>query len=475
MREITFASFHAPRHRCARLVNVVALALTAWLAGCASLPKIVPDMAMTQLEPRLSGSKGPLSAERSKQIIEGLQDGRPDGKSKMLDRHLALEQAVSDSPLSAGNKVVLLQNGPRTYSAMLAAIRAARDHINMETYILEEDEAGEQFAAALIERQRAGVQVNLIRDSVGTLDTSAAFFQRLRDAGVKLVEFNPINPAAAKAGWDVNQRDHRKLLIVDGRVALLGGINISGVYSGGSFGQRSERRPALDQPWRDTDLQIQGPVVAEFQKLFIETWEKQKGEPLAPRRYFPALQRQGDDVVHAIGSTPDDPYSAIYATLMSAIENAEREVLLTNAYFVPDPQLLAALKAAVARGVDVRLVLPGSTDSALVFHAGRSYYDELLEAGIKIYERHGALLHAKTATIDGVWSTVGSTNLDWRSFLHNQEVNAVVLGSGFGDQMRAAFDADVAQSEQVTLDAWRHRSIALRMKEQLARVWQYWL
>ncbi|MEP7294716.1 MAG: cardiolipin synthase [Burkholderiales bacterium] len=430
-------------------------------------------MALARPEPRLSGSKGPLSAERSKQIIESLQDGRPD--SKMLDRHLALEQAVSDSPLSAGNKVVLLQNGPRTYTAMLAAIRAARDHINMETYILEDDEAGQQFAAALIERQRAGVQVNLIRDSVGTLNTPAEYFNRLKDAGIKLLEFNPINPTVAKAGWDVNQRDHRKLLIVDGRIALLGGINISGVYSGGSFSQRDERRPPTDEPWRDTDLQIEGPVVAEFQKLFIGTWEKQKGEPLAPRRYYPALQRQGDEVVHAIGSTPDEPDSPIYATLMSAIENAERDVLLTNAYFAPDPQLLAALKAAVARGVDVRLVLPSSTDSALVFHAGRSYYDELLEAGIKIYERQGALLHAKTATIDGVWSTVGSTNLDWRSFLHNQEVNAVVLGSEFGAQMRAAFDADVAQSAQITLDAWRERSMALRVKERLARVWQYWL
>jgi cardiolipin synthase len=179
--------------------------------------------------------------------------------------------------------------------------------------------------------------------------------------------------------------------------------------------------------------------------------------------------------LHAIGSTPDDPYSAIYATFISAIDNAEKEVLLTNAYFVPDPQLLASLKAAVARGVDVRIVLPGNSDLALVFHAGRSYYDEILSAGVKLYERRNALLHAKTALIDGVWSTVGSTNLDWRSFLHNQELNAVVLGPGFAAQMRAAFDADVASSEQITLAAWRRRSIGLRFKEAFSRVWQYWL
>lgn len=443
------------------------------LVGCGTLPTIVPDMARSNPRPQLSGAKGPLTAERSKEILDQLKRSRPDGN--VLDRHLALEQAISDSPLSAGNKVVLLEDGPRTYEAMFAAINAARDHINMETYIIEDDETGLRFADALIAKQRAGVQVNLIRDSVGTIGTKKEFFQRLTDAGIKVLEFNPVNPLVAKVGWDVNQRDHRKLLIADGRVAFLGGINISSVYSGGSLSGVGSRGTGQKQPWRDTDLQVEGPVVAELQKLFIETWEKQKGEPLAKRQYFPALQPQGDDVVHAIASTPDDPFSQIYATLISAIDNAETEVLLTNAYFVPDPQLLASLKAAVARGVAVRLVLPGTSDAPLVFHAGRSYYDELLSAGIKIYERRRALLHSKTALIDGVWSTVGSTNLDWRSFLHNQELNAVVLGAGFGAQLRASFEHDVANSEEIKLDKWRWRSIGTRAKEAFARVWQYWL
>jgi len=443
------------------------------LLGCTSLPTITPDMARGNAAPQLSGAKGPLSAERSKQILDQLKGSRPD--SNLLDRHLALEQAISDSPLSAGNKVVLLEDGPRTYDAMFAAIDAARDHINMETYILEDDETGRRFADALIAKQRAGVQVNLIRDSVGTIRTKKEFFKRLTDAGIKVLEFNPVNPLEAKVGWDVNQRDHRKLLIVDGRIAFLGGINISSVYSGGSSSAGGSRGTGQPLPWRDTDLQVEGPVVAELQKLFIETWEKQKGEPLAKRQYFPALQRQGDEVVHAIASAPEDPFSAIYATFISAIDSAEREVLMTNAYFVPDPQLIASLKAAVARGVDVRLVLPGTSDAPLVFHAGRSYYDELLSAGVKIYERRRALLHSKTALIDGVWSTVGSTNLDWRSFLHNQELNAVILGAGFGAQLRASFEHDVANSDQIMLDKWRWRSIGTRAKEAFARVWQYWL
>jgi cardiolipin synthase A/B len=421
----------------------------------------------------VENARGPLSPERSRAILQGIESGAD--ATGIFERHLAIEQAVSDSPLLTGNRVRLLQDGPDTYRAMFAAIEAARDHVNMETYILEDDEVGLRFADVLIEAQRRGVQVNLIHDSVGTLGTPVEFFQRLRDSGIRTLEYNPVNPATAKAGWDVNQRDHRKLLIVDGETVFLGGINISSVYSGGSFHRSSKVRPGGELPWRDTDLQLEGPVVAEFQKLFLETWQAQHGEPLGSRNYYPPLQPRGKEVVRAIGSSPDDEFSLIYVTLLSAISSAETEVWLTNAYFVPDPQLLAALKAAAARGVDVRLVLPGSTDSALVFHAGRSYYEQLLRDGVLLFERRGALMHSKTAVIDGVWSTVGSTNLDWRSFLHNQEVNAVVLGTEFGDRMRAAFEHDVERSGQITLEKWQRRSLDLRAKEAFARLWQYWL
>lgn len=302
------------------------------------------------------------------------------------------------------------------------------------------------------------MQVNLIRDSVGTIGTPAAFFQRLADAGIKVLEFHPVNPLVAGVEWELNQRDHRKLLIVDGRTAFLGGINISSVYSGGSFSRGARPRADGSPAWRDTDLQLQGPVVAEFQKLFLATWAQQKGEPLAAKHYFPAPENAGHDVVRAIGSSPDEPYSLIYATLLSAIGSAETSVRVTNAYFAPDPQLLAALEATARRGVDVTLILPSRTDSWLVFHAGRGYYDELLRAGVKIYERRGVILHSKTALIDGVWATVGSTNLDWRSFLHNQEVNAVVLGAEFG-QVQAMFDRDLADSDPVTAAQWERRPI----------------
>lgn len=460
--------------------TLVSIALSlVLLTACSSLPIIVPDMARRDAKPlQIENANGPLSVARSKAIIDKLKVDQLKANgaaTNIFDLHLAVEAAITGSPLIAGNKVELLQDGPSTYQSMMTAILAAHDHINMESYIFEDDAVGQHFAAALIAKQQQGVQVNVIRDSVGTLNTPTEFFTQFVDAGIKVLEFNPVNPLSAKAGWSVNQRDHRKLLVVDGRIAFLGGINISSVYSGGSFARRSKARANGALPWRDTDLRLQGPVVGELQKLFIATWEKQQGEALAERDYFPSAETVGSEVVRAIGSSPDDPYSLIYATLISALRSAQIEICITNAYFVPDPQLVTALKEAVARGVDVTLVLPSSTDSWLVFHAGRAHYTELLKAGVKLYERRGVLLHVKTAVIDGVWSTVGSTNLDWRSFLHNQEVNAVVLGAGFGDKMRAAFQADLANSNVITLAKWRKRPLNVRIEELFGRLWEYWL
>ena len=480
------------------------------LAGCTSLPIMVPDLARREASAvQLAGARGPLSAAQSKAVIDRLRGGGKD--TDIFDRHLAVEESIVGSPLTVGNEVLLLQDGPASYRAMFAAIAAAKDHINMETYILDDDEVGQRFAQALIDRQRAGVQVNLIRDGAGTFGTPAAIFKRLSDSGITVLEFNPLNPLAARKQWALNQRDHRKLLIVDGKTAFLGGINISSVYSGGSFGQgssseRSEERRAAapakpaaapaatpgampglkpddaGEPvipatlaWRDTDLRLRGPVVAELQKLFIDTWEKQQGEPLAAKNYFPKPEVAGRQVVRAIGSTPDEPFSQIYATLLSAIGSAETSVHLTNAYFAPDPQMLVALETAAARGVDVTLILPSQTDSWLIFHAGRGYYDRLLRAGVKIHQRRGVILHSKTVLIDGVWATVGSTNMDWRSFLHNQELNAVVLGAEFGAQLQAMFDRDLAQSDAITIDQWERRSLEYRLQEWFARLWEYWL
>ena len=448
--------------------------------GCATLPDADRQAAAPHAQQvDFESARGPVSDARSDAIIERLEGSG--GESDILQRHLAFEQSVNaDSPLVLGNKVTLLQNGPATYEAMFAAIRAAKSHVNLETFIFEDGDIGQQFSDLLIERQKAGVQVNIIYDSVGGLTTPAGFFEHLREAGVRVVEFNPINPLTKNAKpWLLNNRDHRKLLLVDGRIAFTGGINISDTYSSapskGSSPKFSSKAPDADAGWRDTHVQIEGPAVAEFQRLFIDTWIRQKGPSMERRIYFPQLKPQGDEIVRAIGSTPEDPHSLIYLTLISAINHAEKEINLTIAYFAPDPQLLDALKDAARRGVIVTLVMPSFTDSWAIFHLGRSYYTELLRAGVRIMERRGTVMHAKTASIDGVWSTVGSTNLDWRSFLHNDEINAVILGRGFAAQMNTVFADDVRQSTAIVLDRWKRRPLLDKLKERSARVGAYWL
>ncbi len=445
-------------------------ALCVLVAGCATLPDTDALIARhAGQNARFETARGALSARRSGAILAELK--RKSGDLDILDKQMVLEQEIGGSPLILGNKVTLLQNGEATYAAMFAAIRKARDNINMESYIFEDDETGRGFADLLLEQQARGVQVNLIYDSFGGINTPKAFFDRLKAGGIDVVEFNPINPFSTSAPWLINHRDHRKLLVIDGEIAFLGGINISSVYSSGSVISRTDRAPESTVAWRDTDLQIEGPVVAELQKLFLKTWEKQRGTPASERVYLPELKVQGNEIVRAIGSTPDDPYSLMYLTLISAIGNAEKQVYLTNAYFVPDPQLIAALLAAVGRGVDVRLILPGHSDSAVVFHAGRSHYSTLLQGGVRLYERTGVLLHSKTAVIDGVWSTVGSTNLDWRSSLDNDEINAVVLGKAFGLRMQTMFGEDIRGSQAIDPTEWEQRPAGFRLREWVARIW----
>jgi cardiolipin synthase A/B len=443
------------------------LALAA--AGCASLPdtQFLSDRYETQAS-QFQNAWGPLSAKRSAAIVAQLKSAN--GDLDILDKQTALEQQIGGSALVVGNKVTLLQDGPATYRAMFAAIGAAKSRIDVESYIIEDGEVGQQFAQLLLERQANGVQVNVMYDSAGTFGTGKAYFDRLTQAGVQVVEFNPVNPLAAKKAWSPNHRDHRKLLIVDGGVAFLGGINISSVYSSGSGFRRGDRNPDPSAGWRDTDIQVEGPVVAQFQKLFDESWGKQQGKPLPSPAPVAALA-QGHEIVRAIGSTPDDAFSLVYLTLVSAITNAEKQVYITNAYFVPDPQLVKALLDAAARGVDVRLVLPSRSDSAPAYHAGRSYYTQLLQAGVKIYERRGATLHAKTAIVDGVWSLVGSSNLDWRSALDNDEINAVILGREFGAQMQAAYLKDIEASDAIELGDWERRPVMMKLKEMAARLW----
>jgi cardiolipin synthase len=380
--------------------------------GCATLPKVsdVIDEAQTAHEPqKISSSKGLLSPEKSKAIMERLKQSV--NPTDILERYSTVIESVTESPLTKGNKVTLLIDGPATYAAMFEAILSAKKHITLETFILEDDEIGRKFTDLLLKKQAQGIQVNILYDSVGSFTTAESFFKRLRDAGIQVVEFNPINPLKARGEWFMSRPDHRKILIADGKIAILGGINISNVYSSGPSGKHKVKGEPL--PWRDTDIQIEGPAVTEAQKLFLETWQKQKGPILAEHDYLPAQKEHGKALVRIVGSTPGSDNRITFIVYVAAITYAEHSIHLTNAYFIPDDQILDAFADAARRGVDVKIILPATSDSSMALNAARHNYSGLLEAGVKIYERRKALLHAKTAVIDGVWSTVGSTNMDY--------------------------------------------------------------
>jgi cardiolipin synthase len=369
--------------------------------------------------------------------------------------------------------VTLLYDGPQTMAAMLQAISAATSHINLESYIFDADEVGGPLADLLIARQQAGVQVHVIVDAVGTLHTPQAFFERLRAAGIQVLVFNPINPLASPGPWQPNQRDHRKLLVVDGLVAFAGGVNISSAYSNGSLFRARDKAPT-EVGWRDTHVQIQGPAVAAMQWTFLDHWVSQTDVPLRDADFFPATRSPGQSLVRVLASSPGGGQE-IYRAYLLAIRSARRSVHITSAYFLPDRSLLTALLEAAARGVDVRILLPSVKESPLVFYAGQSLFQELLEGGVHLYQLRVAVLHAKTAVIDGLWSTVGSANLDMRSFLHNHELNLVVYDEAVGRAMEAAFAEDQLAASKVSLLQWQQRPLLDRLKQWLASQWAYWL
>jgi cardiolipin synthase len=325
----------------------------------------------------------------------------------------------------------------------------------------------------LLKKQAEGVQVNLIYDSFGSMNAAAAFFQRLRDGGIQVVEFNPLNPLETKGKWGPTHRDHRKILIVDGKVAIMGGINISEVYSSIPFKRKKNQKAPIH--WRDTDIRIEGPAVAELQKLFFGTWLQQKGPELSGRNYFPALKEAGNALVRVVGATPGETNRIPFIMYVSAITFAAHSIHMTNSYFIPDDQIVKALVDAAGRGVDVKIILPGITDSQLALHAQRYHYSVLLKSGVKIYERDTSLLHAKTAVIDQVWSTVGSTNMDFLSLLNNDEVNAVILNREFAVEMEKMFVGDLENSSQIHWREWEKRPLFPRFREWFSNLFIQWL
>jgi len=438
---------------------VMTIAICALLAGCASVPRV--DDTPPRETPQIVGARAPLTVQQSRALLEKIAP--EPGDAGRLKRHMAVEQAVAETPLVAGNRTRLLVDGDATFAAMFETIRSAQKTLNLEYYIFEDVESGgTHLGDLLISKRQEGVAINIIYDDYGSSATPPSFFQRLQAAGINVVTFNPVTPLNP---FRLNNRDHRKILVADGAHAIVGGINLSATYESSGSGRSRGDKDTASQYWRDTDLAIDGPVVAQLQTLFLEHWSQQKGPALDHAVYFPRVSAQGSEVVRIVGSTPDKEIPRFYVTLLSAIRNAEKNVWLSAAYFVPTDQEEEDLIAAAQRGVDVRLLLPSESDSRMALAIGRSHYGYLLEAGVKIYEAQNEVLHSKTASIDGVWTAIGSSNFDPRSVVFNDEVDAVVLGSTTALEFQNLFQHDMDKARQIDMASWRRRPLRQRLLE----------
>ncbi len=436
------------------------------LAGCATVPNARElSTGPSGKTPAVESADGPLPPAQDAQVMRNV--ARYPGDDEKLQRQVAVEGQAAGTPLVAGNAVTLVQNGRPTYDLMEQAILSAKTNISVEFYTIEGDSIGTAITDLLIEKHRQGVAVEIIYDSFGSQDTPPAFWKRLKDEGIPVLEYNPLDAAKTRIGYDPNDRDHRKCMIIDGKLAVMGGVNISEIYLYGGTEPGSTDRFWL--PWRDTDIKVEGPVVAKYQQFFLDVWAAQKGDPLPKVDFFPRLEPAGPSYVRPVPGTPQQGDPQIYVALLSAIRHAEKNVFITTAYFDPTEEARQVLADAARRGVDVQLSVQGETDSEMTLNAGRSRYDELLRAGVKISERRDVFLHGKTATIDGVWSIVGSSNLDTRSVIWNNELSSIVLGRDFAARMESAFAKDWAAGTVIDRKTWEDRPFGERTREWAAR------
>jgi len=447
----------------------MALAAGAALIGCAHVPTMPEPLSVESAgQVSVNGARGPLSQRETSALLKRLAAQTPEADA--LQRHLAIEQVVAGAPLYTGNQVTILRDGEQVFAATFAAIHAAQHYLYLEYYTLEDvQHDGEQLGELLIARRQSGLQITVIYDSVGSISTPREFFERLTAGGIQVLGFNPINPLTRH--FSINDRDHRKLLLADGTIAIIGGVNLSSDYQ--SFGSGSEPKSGTREPWHDTDLEIAGPAVRELKQLFDQHWQQQGGAASALAEGGGQSGAQGDQVVRIVGSQAGGALSPrYYATLLSAIRSAEAHIDITAAYFAPTHQEQRALIRAARRGIAVRLLLPSHSDSFPALAVQRSHYAALLKAGIKIYERDDGILHSKTIVVDAVWSVVGSSNFDHRSVLFNDEVDAVVIGNQTGAQMRQFFEQDLQHGQPIDAQTWNQRPLSRRLRERFWRLWE---
>ncbi|HEY7449520.1 MAG TPA: phospholipase D-like domain-containing protein [Vicinamibacterales bacterium] len=356
--------------------------------------------------------------------------------------------ATSQAVFYRGNRVEVLTNGANFYPAMLQAIKGATQSINLECYIFHPGKIADQFIEALIERASAGVKVTIVADAIGSARLGGTPVTRLRGAGCRIEFYQPLR-------WyrlaRLNNRTHRELLIIDGRVGFIGGAGIADWWA---------IVEGATRPWRDTMARIEGPVVTAMQGVFVENWLECCGEILIGDEYFPPLTMAGDTTALVVKSSPSDRATVSRVVFQLLIDAACKEVLIATPYFLPDKALRRVLVETVRRGIPLSVIVPGSnTDQRWVRLASRRMYGRLLEAGVRIFEYEQVMIHAKALIVDGTWGVLGTTNIDNRSFEHNDEVNIVMRDEAIAHRLTADYLRDVDDSREITLDAWRNRPL----------------
>jgi cardiolipin synthase A/B len=416
----------------------------------------------------------PMPAEASAEALFGLPAARPAlpaeappslpvlaaqalpaGASALERALLPLRPLYVELPVGM-HAVALLKDGYEAFPAMLSALAEARSSICLETYMLRDDTTGRRFAEVLMDRARAGVEVNVIYDAWGS-SLSRGYLQRLHEAGVRTLEFHPIRLRWGRlraALARLKRRNHRKTIVVDGQVGFTGGMNIADDYAAREDGGGD---------WRDTCVRLEGPAAQELQYFFLRTWRRHEGAPLDEARYR-SVGRRPDPKVKIVTSDLHKGRKSIRRAYHQAFRRARKRIWITSAYFLPQRRMLRDLVRAARRGVDVRIMLGGTTDVRVVLLASRAMYGRLLRAGVRVFEWYGRVLHAKTAIIDGHWSTIGTSNLDAQSLLMNLEVNAVIDDEDFGTALEVMFEEDLSSCEEVELARWYARPR-----------WQRWL
>ncbi|HEX6274682.1 MAG TPA: phospholipase D-like domain-containing protein [Polyangiaceae bacterium] len=365
-----------------------------------------------------------------------------------------------DQHFIEGNRVELLRDGREAYPAMLAAIAGASEQVLLEMYWFDSDAAGRRFAEALAAAAGRGVETVLLYDAIGSIGVDATMFDELRRAGVKVAEFGPIAPwrRRFRFGW-LTRRDHRKVLVVDGEIGFTGGINVANQWLSQDEGGGG---------WRDDMVRVEGPVVRQLVTGLLSAWRRAGGEPIGKTRPSHAgvpRPARGTQLAQVVGEGFRKHRHEITRSYLAQLYHAKKTAWITNAYFVPDPSVMRALTRASERGVDVRVLVPAETDVEIVRHASRATWGRLLRHGVRVYEYEGRVLHAKSAVIDGRWSTVGTFNLDYLSLRWLLEVNLCVLDEEFGSTMQRSFLQDLEQSREVDRQTHRFRPLADRLLE----------